>query len=123
MSLVVGTKPAIFAKSGNLPRLMLMATNRHLQFEIQRNDEKVIVRLKGNLDESSALQLGIALERLRYESEGAIVLLDLRDVRSFHHHGVATLARMIEGLRPQFPEISLTGLESAIESLFRRTGL
>ena len=100
-----------------------MPANRHLQFEIMKDDEKVIVRLKGNLDESSVLQLGIALERLRYESEGAIVILDLRDVRSFHHHGVATLARIIEGLRPQFPEIRLTGLESAVESVFRRTGL
>jgi hypothetical protein len=33
---------------------LLVATKRLLQLEIQRNDEKVIVRLKENLDESSA---------------------------------------------------------------------
>ena len=100
-----------------------MAAKRHLQFEIQRNDEKVIVRFEGRLDESSAREAGIALERLRTVSEGATVIFDLRGVRGFHYSGVATLARIVEGLRPQFPAIRLIGLESATEKIFRRTGL
>ena len=100
-----------------------MAAKRHLQLEIQRNDEKVIVRLKGNVDESSAREVGIALERLRYVSEGAKVIFDLRGFRGSHYSGVATLARIIKGLRPHFPEISLIGLGSATENVFRRTGL
>ena len=66
---------------------------------------------------------GLLLMRLRDVREGATLIFDLGGVRSSHYSGVATLERIIKGLRAQFPGISLIGLKSETESAVRRLGL
>ena len=100
-----------------------MAVKRRSQLEIQRDNGKVVIYLKGNLDGSSACQVESALERLQGLPGNGKLIFDLRGVRSFEYFGVAILAKSIRRQKNNFQQVSLIGLQISVEDVFRHFGL
>ena len=94
-----------------------------LKLKIQRNDDRVVIHLSGNLDGSGANQVVHAVHRLRGDSQGNMVILDLTTIQKLEYFGVATLSRFIINHQRQFGEIKLEGLQASGAKVFRRFGL
>lgn len=93
-----------------------------MRLQVDKNNEKVLVTLKGNLDESGACQVEHALDGLREVSRGNKVVVDLSGVHSFEYFGIASFTKVIRGQINYFDEITLTGLHGSIENVFKRFG-
>ena len=100
-----------------------MAKKRRFNLKVMRNNDKVLLRLKGDLNGSSACQMEHALERLWDAAKVSRLTVDFSGVRHFDYFGVAHSAKAIRRQRYRFPEISLSGLEATTENLFKRFGL
>jgi anti-anti-sigma factor len=100
-----------------------MAVKRRSQLEIQRENGKVVIHLKGNLDGSSVCQVDHAMKRLEKTPEGCQLVFDLGGVRNFEYFGIVLLAKSLRSQKNRFQEISLTGLRRSTESIFKRFGL
>jgi anti-anti-sigma factor len=94
-----------------------------MQLKIKRDNGKVVMHLKGNLDGSGACQVERALERLQDLSGNCMLIFDLRGVRSFEYFGVAILAKCIKRQKNNFQQVSLIGLQLSVENVFRHFGL
>lgn len=94
-----------------------------MQLRIQRDNAKVVIHLKGTLDGSGACQVEHTLQRLQKISKGCRLVFDLGGLRSFEYFGVAILAKSIRSQKNHFQEISLTGLETSTQNVFKRFGL
>lgn len=94
-----------------------------MQLKIQRDNGKVVMHLKGNLDGSGACQVEGALERLQDLPRNCKLIFDLRGVRSFEYFGVAILAKSIRRQKNRFQQVSLMGLQISVENVFRHFDL
>ncbi len=94
-----------------------------MQLRIQRDNEKVVIHLKGTLDGSTACQVEHVLQRLQKISKGCRLVFDLGRLRSFEYFGVAIFAKSIRSQKNYFQEISFTGLQTSTQNLFRSFGL
>jgi anti-anti-sigma regulatory factor len=81
------------------------------------------MRLRGNLDGSSAWQGEQALHRVLATSRGRKLVFDLGGVRTYEYSGVAILARSIRSQRNHFKEISFQGMPTSTEDVLRRFGV
>jgi anti-anti-sigma factor len=95
----------------------------HMQVSIQADRDTVVMRLRGNLDGSSACQVEQALQRVIDKSAGRKLVFDLGGVHTFEYFGVAILARSIRSQRNRFREISFHGMPTSTEHVFRRFGV
>ena len=100
-----------------------MAQKHRFNLKVISNNGKVFLRLKGDLNGSSACQMEHALERLRDVAKTSRLTVDLTGILDLDYFGVVHFAKAIRGQRYRFSEISLTGLKKTIESLFKRFGL
>ena len=100
-----------------------MAQKHRFNLKVISNNGKVFLRLKGDLNGSSACQMEHALERLWDAAKVSRLTVDFSGVRHFDYFGVAHSAKAIRRQRYRFPEISLSGLEATTENLFKRFGL
>jgi len=100
-----------------------MAVKRRSQLEIQRENGKVVIYLKGNLNGSSACQVDHALKRLEKTPEGCELVFDFGGVRNCEYFGIALLAKSLRSHKNRFQEISVIGLQTSTESIFKRFGL
>jgi len=100
-----------------------MAAKGRMQLKIKRDNGKVVMHLKGNLDGSGACQVERALERLQDLSGNCKLIFDLRGVRSFEYFGVAILAKCIKRQKNNFQQVGLIGLQLSVENVFRHFGL
>ena len=94
-----------------------------MQVSIQGDRDTVVMRLRGNLDDSSACQVEQVLHRVLEKSRGRRLILDLGGVHTYEYFGVAVLARSIRSQRNHFKEISFQGVPISTESVFRRFGV
>jgi anti-anti-sigma factor len=94
-----------------------------MQVSIQGDRDTVVMRLRGNLDGSSACQVEQVLHRVLEKSRGRRLILDLGGVHTYEYFGVAILARSIRSQRNHFKEISFQGVPISTESVFRRFGV
>ena len=94
-----------------------------MQVSIQGDRDTVVMRLRGNLDGSSACQVEQALHRVLEKSRGRKLVFDLGGVHTYEYFGVAILARSIRSQRNHFKEISFQGVPTSTESIFRRFGV
>ena len=94
-----------------------------MQLKIQRDNGKVVMYLKGNLDGSGACQVERALERLQDLPGNCELIFDLRGVRTFEYFGVALLANSMKRQKHNFEQVSLIGLQISMENVFRHFGL
>jgi anti-anti-sigma regulatory factor len=88
-----------------------------MQVSIEGDRDTVVMRLRGNLDGSSACQVEQALQRVLEKSEGRKL------VHTYEYFGVAILARGIRSRRNHFKEICFHGMPTSTEHLFRRFGV
>jgi anti-anti-sigma factor len=100
-----------------------MAVMKRSQLEIKRGNGKVVMHLKGNLDGSSACQVEHAMKRLEGTAEGCQLVFDFGGVRNFEYFGIALLAKSLRSQKRHFQEVSLTGLQTSTENVFKRFGL
>jgi anti-anti-sigma factor len=94
-----------------------------MQVSIEGDRDTVVMRLRGNLDGSSACQVEQALQRVLEKSEGRKLVFELGGVHTFEYFGVAILARGIRSRRNHFKEICFHGMPTSTEHLFRRFGV
>jgi anti-anti-sigma factor len=94
-----------------------------MQVSIQGDRDTVVMRLRGNLDGSSACQVERALHRVLEKSRRRKLVFDLGGVHTYEDFGVAILARSIRSQRNQFKEISFQGMPTSTEHVFRRFGV
>jgi len=94
-----------------------------MQVSIQGGRDTVVMRLRGNLDGSSACQVEQALHRLLEKSKGRKLVFDLGGVHTYEYFGVALLARSIRSQRNHFKEISFQGIPPSTENVFRSFGI
>lgn len=94
-----------------------------LELRIKKDNDRFVIQLKGDLDGSGANQVVHALHRLRGDSRGNRVILDLSTIEKLEYFGVATLSRFIRNHQGQFREIKLEGLQALGANAFRRFGL
>jgi anti-anti-sigma factor len=94
-----------------------------MQVSIQGDRDTVIMRLRGNLDGSSACQVEQALQRVLEKSKRRKLVFDLGGVHTYEYFGVAILARGIRSQRNYFKEISFQGMPTSTEHVFRRFGV
>jgi len=94
-----------------------------MQVSIRGDRNTVVMRLRGNLDGSSACQVEQALHRVLETSRGRRLIFDLGGVHTYEYFGVAILARSIRSQRNHFKEISFQGVPTSTESVFRRFGV
>ena len=94
-----------------------------MQVSIQGDRDMVVMRLRGNLDGSSACQVEQALHRVLEKSRGRKLVFDLGGVHTYEYFGIAILARSIRSQRNHFKEISFQGMPTLTENVFRRFGI
>ncbi len=94
-----------------------------MQVSIQGDRDTVVMRLRGNLDGSSACQVEQALHRVLEKSERRKLVFDLGGVHTYEYFGVAILARSIRSQQNHFKEISFQGMPTSTENIFRRFGV
>jgi len=94
-----------------------------MQVSIQGDRDTVVMRLRGNLDGSSACQVEQALHRLLEKSKGRKLVFDLGGVHTYEYFGVAILAKSIRSQRSHFKEISFQGMPTSTENVFRSFGI
>jgi anti-anti-sigma regulatory factor len=100
-----------------------MAGKKQFGLRFRQNKDNLFFRLRGKLDGSGACQVEHALDRLRDVSNHARLTVDLSEVREFDYFGIVHFAKVIRGRRYRFREISLSGLGTGTERLFKRFGL
>jgi anti-anti-sigma factor len=100
-----------------------MAQKHRFNLKVISNNGKVFLRLKGDLNGSSACQMENTLERLRHLPQTSRLTVDLSGIRGLDYFGVVHFAKAIRRQRYRFSEISLTGLKENTEGLFKRFGL
>lgn len=91
-----------------------------MQVSIQGDRDTVVMRLRGDLDGSSACQVEQVLHRVLAKSRGRRLIFDLGGVHTYEYFGVAVLARSIRSQRNHFKEIFFQGVPISTESVFRR---
>lgn len=94
-----------------------------IQLKIHRENGKVVMRLKGNLDGSLACQVERALERIQDLPGNCRLIFDFREVRSFEYFGVALFAKSIRRQKHNFQQVNFIGLQISVDNVFRRFGL
>ena len=94
-----------------------------MELIIDKERSKVVIRLHGDLDGSSACEVEQALRRLGGARRGCNLVFDLRGIRRVEYYGLALLAQSIRKVRDQFAAISLTGLEDGTAGVLRGFGL
>jgi ABC-type transporter Mla MlaB component len=100
-----------------------MVQKHRFALKVKSNNDKVFLRLSGDLNGSGACQMEYALESLQNSAKGSRLTVDFSGVRHFDYFGVVQSAKAIRRQRYRFLEISLTGLEATAENLFKRFGL
>jgi anti-anti-sigma factor len=90
-----------------------------MEIKIQKTSGDVSIKLKGNLNGSTACQIEKALDFI--EDSGVVnLVIDFAQVRRLEYFGVALLANALKSQRSQ---LTLTGLKPSAENLFKRFGL
>lgn len=100
-----------------------MGSKGPMHLKIQGDNGKVVLYLSGSLDGSSACQVEHAIERLEVTPEGRQLVFDFSRVQNFEYFGIALLAKSLRSHKRHFQEISLTGLQTSTEGIFKRFGL
>jgi len=88
-----------------------------------RDNDKLLLRLRGDLNGSSACQMENTLERLRDLPKAGKLTVDLGGISDFDYFAAVHFARSIRRQRYRFFEISLTSLKESAENLFNRFSL
>ena len=100
-----------------------MAKKHRFNLKVISKKGKVFLRLKGDLNGSSACEIENTLERLSHVPKTLRLTVDLSGIRDLDYFGVVHFAKAIRRQRYRFSEISLTGLKESTESRFKRFGL
>ena len=100
-----------------------MAKKKSINLKIMQSKGDVFMRIEGHLDGSGACQEERALKRLHEKTRNCKLILGLRGIRNFEYFGIAILAKNIRSQRRHFQEVSVTGLQTSTESIFKRFGV
>lgn len=94
-----------------------------MQLEIRGTRQITVVCLSGKLDGSTAWQVKHTLDGLLKSAKGSRLQLDFQRVRQWERFGAAILARSLKQMGTRFREVTLIGVDAALEKAFKSLGL
>jgi anti-anti-sigma factor len=93
-----------------------------MEIKVQKLSGEVVILLNGTLNGSTACEIEHAIQPL-LESGGTRLVFDFSGVRNVERFGLIIFANVLRSQQNQFSEVTVAGLQPAVQKLFRRYGL
>jgi anti-anti-sigma regulatory factor len=94
-----------------------------IDLAVSQDDGKVFLRIRGNLDGRTARRVEDVLQHLHGAPEDVLLSVDLSNMADFDYFGVVHLIKAIRDHRSRFQQVTVSGLKTSNENIFRRFGL